>query len=425
MGVGRTMVFGTVVVALFFGGFGLWSALAPLESAAIAQGILSVSGKRKTVQHLEGGIVTDIRVAEGEQVAAGQTLVVLDDTGALATAADLEGKYRSEAALKARLEAERDDLGEVRYPEWLREAVAQDSGADLLATQDRIFTARARSLANRRSIHDQRIAQLREEVIGLTEEGEAQDRQLTLITEESAGVRALVEEGHERRTRLRSLESDIAALTGRRARNRALIARVEQRIVEARLIIAELGNAHLAEVVAELREVEARMAALRERLRAARDVLSRTRVTAPVAGTVVDLRIFTQGGVIGRGQPLMDIVPADGKLVIEAQVSPTDIDSVYPSLPAQVRLTAYSHLTTPTLSGTVLQVSADRLVNEHTGVAYYETRVALDPDQPALAELNLQPGMPAEIMIVTGETTALEYLLKPIVASLGRALREE
>ena len=425
MGIGRTMVFGVGVIALFFGGFGLWSTLAPLESAAIAQGVLSVSGKRKTVQHLEGGIVADILVTEGDEVAAGQTLVVLDDTRAHATVSDLEGKYRSAAALEARLAAERDGLPEIRYPEWLREAVAEEGGGDLLATQDRIFEARARSLANRTSIHDQRIAQLREEIIGLTEEVEAQDRQIDLLAEESTALRVLVEKNMEGKTRLLALERRAAELAGRRARNRALIARVEQRIGETRLTIAELGNQRLNEVVAELHEVEERMSELRERILAARDVLSRTRITAPVAGTVVDLRIFTRGGVIGRGQPLMDIVPAGEKLVIEAYVNPTDIDTVSPSLPAQVRLTAFSHLTTPTLSGTVLQVSADRLVDEQTGMPYYEAEVALDPGQPELVELNLQPGMPAEVMIVTGQRTAMDYLLKPIVASLGRALREE
>ena len=424
MGIGRTMAFGVVVIALFFGGFGLWSAFAPLESAAIAQGVLSVSGKRKTVQHLEGGIVADILVTEGDTVAAGEALVVLDDTRARATVSDLEGKYRSAAALEARLEAERDDLPEIRYPEWLHKAAAE-AGGGLLATQNRIFEARARSLANRTSIYDQRIAQLREELIGLREEAKAQDRQLDLLVEESTALRGLVKKGLESKTRLLALERREAELAGRRARNRALGARVEQRVGETRLTIAELSNARLNEVVAELREVEERMSELREQLRAARDVLSRTRILAPVAGVVVDLRIFTRGGVIGRGQPLMDIVPVGEKLVIEAHVDPTDIDTVYPNLPAQVRLTAFSHLTTPMLSGTVLQVSADRLVNELTGMPYYQAEIALDPGQPELVELNLQPGMPAEVMIVTGQRTAMDYLLKPILASLGRALREE
>ena len=424
MGVRRIMLFGAVVIALFFGSFGLWAVYAPLESAAIAQGVLSVSGKRKTVQHLEGGIVSDILVEEGGTVTAGQPLILLDDTQARASLSLLEGQYRSATALKSRLEAERDDLPQVRYPEWLREAVREDAD-DFTATQDRIFEARARSLGNRTAIYRQRIAQLHEEATGLGEEIRAQERQIELLEEEIGGIEKLIAKGFEGKSRLLALQRRKAEVEGRIAQNRARIARVEQRVGETRLTIGELGNARLTEVVAELREVEARRSDLRERIAAARNVFSRTRITAPVAGTVVDLRVFTRGGVIREGDPLMDIVPAGEKLVIEAQIEPMDIDTVYPDLPAQVRLTAFSHLTTPMLSGTVLQVSADRFTDPRTGAAWYEARIALDQEQPELANLKLQPGMPAEVMIVTGKRTALDYLLKPIVASFGRALREQ
>ena len=425
MGVARAMLFGAVVLVLFLGGFGAWAVLAPLESAAIATGVLSVSGKRKTVQHLEGGIVEDILVREGDAVAAGQTLVTLDDTRAGASFKLLEGQYRSAAALKARLEAERDGAAQVRYPEWLRQAAGEAETDDFVATQDRIFQARARSLDTQRAIYQQRIAQLREEATGLREEFEAQNREIELLDEEIAGIGALVRKGLEGKQRLLALQRRKAQIEGARAQNKARIARVGQRVGETRLLIAEIENARMSEVVAELREVEARMTDLHERTSAARDVLARTRITAPVAGIVVNLRVFTRGGVVGDGDALLDIVPADEDLVIEARVEPTDIDTVYPDLSAQVRLTAFSHLTTPILSGTVHRVSADRLVDERTGAPYYEARVVLDPDQPELADLKLQPGMPAEVMILTGERTAMDYLLKPIVTSFGRALREQ
>ena len=425
MGVRRIMVFGAVVVVLFFGGFGAWAVFVPLESAAIAQGVLNVSGKRKTVQHLEGGIVDDILVREGDRVTAGQTLLVLDDTRARAALSLFEGQHRSAAALKARLEAERDGLPEVRYPEWLRRAVEGSSAGDFLATQDRIFKARARSLGNRTAIYRQRVAQLHEEATGLGEEIEAQDRQIELLEEEIGSLRGLIERGFEGKPRVLALERRKAEVAGDRAQNRARIARVDQKVGETRLTMGELANERLTQVVAELREVEARMSDLQERIAAARNVFSRTRVTAPVAGTVVDLRVFTHGGVVGQGEPLMDIVPAGGELVIEVQVEPTDIDTVYPDLPAQVRLTAFSHLTIPILTGTVLQVSADRFTDDRTGAAFYEARIGLDPGQPALADLKLHPGMPAEVMIVTGKRTALDYLIKPIAASFRRSLREE
>ena len=425
MGVSRTMVFGVVVLVLFLGGFGAWAMLAPLESAAIAKGVLSVSGKRKTVQHLEGGIVGEILIKEGDVVAAGQTLIALDDTRARTSFSRLNGQYRSATALKARLEAERDGSAQVRYPEWLRQAAGEEETDDFVATQDRIFQARARSLDTQRAIYKQQIAQLREEAVGLKEEVEAQNREIALLEEEIAGIRTLVKKGLEGKQRLLALERRKAQIEGGRALNKARIARVGQRIGETRLLIVDIENVRMNQIVAELREVEARMSDLRERTTAARHVLSRTRIAAPVAGTVVNLRVFTRGGVIGDGDALLDIVPTGEELVIEARVEPTDIDTVYPDLPAQVRLTAFSHLTTPILSGTVILVSADRLVDERTGAPYYEARVVLDPEQPALAGLKLQPGMPAEVMILTGKRTAMDYLLKPIVTSFRRALREQ
>ena len=437
MGIGSTMVFGIVVIVVFLGGFGAWAGFAPLERAAIAQGVVSVSGKRKTVQHLEGGIVADILVKEGGTVEAGQTVVVLDDTRARASFSLLQAQHRSAAALEARLQAERDGLDGIRWPAWLRRAVAKDAGDggeigkvgeagdDVLATQERIFRARARSLDNRIAISHRQIAQLRAEAAGLGEEIEAQSRQLALLEEEIAAFRVLVERGVEGKPRLLALERTRAEVAGSRARNRSQVARVEQKVGEMLLTIEELGNTRLNEVVAALREVETRLSDLREGMASARHVLSRTRVLAPVSGTVVNLRVFTRGGVVGPGEALMEIVPAGDRLVVEALVEPTDVDSVHRGLPAQVRLTAFSQFTTPSLSGEVARVSADRLVDERTGAPYYEARIALDPEQPGLAGLKLQPGMPAEVMIVTGERTALEYLLEPIVASFGRALRED
>ena len=419
MGVARSMTLAGVVVAVFLGGFAAWAALAPLESAAIAPGALGVSGERKTVQHLEGGIVAGITVAEGDTVAAGETLLVLDDTQPRAVLAGLEGQYRSAAALEARLIAERDELHAIAWPEWLR--TPDDDG--VLATQERIFAARKASFANETAILEQQIAQIREQAAGYEGHIAAQDREIALLSEEARDVRALVEEGHVPKPRLRALEREEAEVAGARARNRAHVARLAQAVGETRLQIVRLGNARLTEVTTELREVEANLADLHERLTAARDVLTRTRVTAPVAGTVVGLGVFTHGAVIAPGQRLMDIVPAGDRLVVEARVGPTDIDSVAVGLPAQVRLTGFSLLTTPPFDGRVTRVSADAFTDERTGAAWYEVRVALDPDQPALEGLDLVPGMPAEVMIVTGDSTPLQYLLKPVLVSVGRARR--
>ena len=426
MGIRASMTTGLVVVAVFVGGFGTWAAVAPLESAAIAPGIIGVSTERRTVQHLEGGIVDEILVADGDRVAAGQTLIVLDDTAARAALDLLEGQYRSAVALNARLEAERDDRPAIGWPAWLADAALDDgAAAEVMATQERIFRARAVSLANQRAIHRRRIEQLREESAGLAGELAAQDRRRALLAEELEGVRELVERGLEPKPRLLEMERAEAEIVGARVRNQARIAGIAQTIDETRLVIDELGNVRLAEVVAELREVETRLSDLRERLAAARDVVARTRVAAPVAGTVMALQVFTEGGVVAAGQRLLDVVPANDRLVIEARVAPNDIETIALGLAAQVRLTAYSQLGAPRLTGRVVRVSADRLADPRTGASWYEARIALDPDQPGLASLALVPGMPAEVMIVTGARTPVDYLLKPIVDSLGRALREE
>ena len=378
------------------------------------------------MQHLEGGIVEEILVADGDEVAAGQTLIVLDGTAARAALACSRGstarRPRSTRGWRPSATAGRPSA----WPDWLEgEALDDGEAAEVMATQERIFQARAVSLVNQRAIHQRRIEQLREEAAGLEAELAAQDRRRALLHEELEAVRELVERGLEPRPRLLAMERAETEIVGDRVRNQARIASIEQTIDETRLVIDELGNVRLAEVVAELREVETRLSDLRERLAAARDVVERTRVTAPVAGTVMDLQVFTEGGVVAAGQRLMDVVPANDRLIIEARVAPNDIETIALWLAAEVRLTAYSQLGVPRLTGRVIRVSADRLGDPWTGAAWYEARVALDPDQPGLSSLALVPGMPAEVLIVTGARTPIDYLLKPIVDSLGRAQREE
>ena len=424
MGVGRPLALGAAVILVFVGGFAAWAVLAPLASAVVAAGVVEVIGERKTVQHLEGGLVADILVEEGDAVVAGQPVVVLDSTRSGAHRSLLEKQHASAAALGKRLEAERDGLSVIDFPAWLRES-ADGVEDDVLATQERIFEARAQSLQTRVAIHERRVAQLREESSGFREHIAAQDRELALLGEEIGDVAALVEKGYEPQTRLRALQRREAGIAGNRARNRAAIARIEQQIAETHLATAELRQSRQREVVEALREVETRLAELRERLSAARDVDARTQLRAPVSGTVVGLRVFTRGGVVGPGEALMDIVPAEAGLVVAARVDPLDIDAVTPGLPAEVRLVAFSRLTTAPLAGEVVGVSADRLVEPRTGASYYEARVALDAESGVVAPGELHPGMPVEVLIVTGTRTPLSYLVGPITARLRRALRED
>ena len=425
MAVGPSVRVGLIVVALFVVGFGVWGSAFPLSSGAVAPGVIGVSSERKTVDHLEGGIVAQIRVADGDVVQAGQTLIVLDDTRSRATLDLLEAQWRSAEALNARLEAERDQAAAIAWPPDLEASVLMyPEAGEVLATQERIFAARAASLANQVAIRERQIEQLHERSAGLREGGDSLDRQIAVLDEGLAEIRRTVLLGLEsKHQRLLALQRDRDRVAGERARTRSEIARIGLAVAETELLIADIRNERLDEVTAELREVETQLSDLRERVEAARDVVARTRIAAPVEGIVMDLRVFTPGGVVEPGEPLMEIVPAGDRLIIEARVAPNDIDSVVVGLPAQVRLPAFSQLGAPRLSGEVIRVSADRFDDERA--AWYEARIALDPAQPGLANLPLTPGMQADVLIVTGARTLVDYLLTPIVESLGRALREE
>jgi HlyD family type I secretion membrane fusion protein len=422
----RVTAVGLFIVFVFFGAFGAWAALAPLDSAAIAPGEVNVLSQRKTLQHLEGGIVTEILVDEGTRVAAGDVVVRLDATQSRIRLGLLQRQLYAYEARAARLEAERDGADAITYPSWLT-ALSHDNRKveKVMAGQQRIFTARREQLTNRAEILDRRIRQLEEEIGGLEAEIKTQDRELVLIQQELRSVKDMVDKGVEPLTRLLALKRNAARIEGERAQNRAAIARAQQAIGETSLQIDDLGAENLTEIVAELREVENEIADVRERIAAAEDILRRTEVIAPVSGVVVNLQVHTAGGVVGPGDALLDLVPGDDALIIEARLAPTDIDVVHVGLPARVRLTAFNQRSTPSFEGTVSHVSADSIDDRQTRETFYRIRVELNADQPELAALELHPGMPVEVMVRTGERTLLNYLVGPIVDSFGRALKED
>jgi len=425
-GVRKPILAGAVIIFVFFGIFGTWAALAPLNSAAIAAGVVNVESNRKTVQHLEGGIVGKILVREGDKVKAGQVLIRLDETQPRASLDLLKGRYIAAKALEDRLRAERDGKQEIRFSDELMVHFGENQVAEILNSQINIFEARKKALQGQTRIIRQRVAQFREEIKGLREQIKSDNAQLRLIDQETRDVGYLVGKGLAPKPRLLALQRKTAEIGGNRGQNLAQIARAEQSIGESLLQISELKTTMNNEVVQELREVQTELFELAERISAAEDVLKRTEIRAPLEGTVVGLQVHTPGGVISPGVPLMDIVPRFDKLVIEAQVDPLDIDIVHPGLPAQVRLTAFSQRNILPLDGKVVWVSADRLTDENTGLAYYSARIQILGDiSKALGGAALYPGMQAEVMIVTGERTPLEYLWRPISSSLNRAFRED
>lgn len=417
------VTFGMAVILLFFGLLGLWSLLAPLQSAAIAPGVLSVDSQRKTIQHFEGGIVKEILVKEGQEVKAGEDLIILDETQSLARLELLKGRLDAALAQEYRLRAERDGLFTIQFPDSLMDRSGEAPIREILEGQENIFAARRSSREGQVNILERRIEQFNEEIEGLSGLALAQEEQIRLIEDEIDSNQVLVDQGLSGKSRLLELQRELAELLGSKSQNLAAVSKSRQNIDEARLQITELENNSLNEVVQELREVQTSIVDFNEQIKAAEDVMQRTAIRATQNGTIVNLQVHTTGGVISPGQPLMDIVPEGDRIIVEARISPSDIDVVDAGLDAHVRLTAYSSRNMQPLEGRVNTVSADRLTDPVTTNPYFLARIELNGKLPA--DMELYPGMQAEVMVITGERTLMEYMTQPIRESFNRALRED
>ncbi len=424
------MVRGPVILGL--GGAGLalatffiWAATAPLNSAAVAIGVVTVDSNRKAVQHLEGGIVKEILVSDGSRVNKGDVLIRLDDTRTSASVDLLLGQYRSALARVASLRAEQEGLEAPLYPAELMDHIEDPIVAEILDSQNNLFYTRRASLQGQVDVLGQQVKQFEEEIAGLEAQKESQDEQLALIKEEIIGVRQLFDKGLERKPRLLALQRSKSQIEGRIGQLQAQIARMKQRVLENELAIKDLNNRFKSDSAEQLREAETQVADLSERLRASENQQQRTDIIAPRSGIVVNLKVHTIGGVIKPGETVLEIVPLDDTLIVEARVNPRDIDVVHAGLPAQVILTAYNTRRTPYLPARITQVSADILRDEVTGQSYYQARLEVDltklKDFPDIA---LYPGMPVEVMVATGQRTALQYLLTPLKSTLRRGARE-
>lgn len=426
MGIAKPVSIGLLIIGLFFGGLGGWAAFAPLGSAAIATGVVSVEGSRKTVQHFEGGIVSKILVKDGDLVEKGQTLVLLDQTQAEASLKLVYGRKMVALAEKARLEAEQENADEIFFSEWLLSRLSDPNVGKALESQRNIFDARKLARKGQVTILGQKIAQLNEEITGLRNQISSTNQQIKLINLELKDVKTLVDKKLAKMTRLRALQRNAAELLGTKSQNVARIAQSKQAIGEIELQITELQNTVLNEAVAELRNVQAQLFDLEEQERSSRDILNRTEIKAPTNGVVVNLAIHTTGGVIASGEPLLEIVPVDQKLIVQAEVNPSDIDVVKIGAKARISFPAFSQRDVSPAEGSVINVSADSLINERTGESYYQAQIQIDDLAAANLKVEqLRPGMQADVMISTGERTALEYFLKPIISSFRKAMTEQ
>ncbi|ANM30631.1 hypothetical protein ABI59_15205 [Acidobacteria bacterium Mor1] len=420
----RGLLLAAVAVLVIFGGaLAAWSLLAPLQSGAVASGRVNVADQRKTLQHLEGGIIRELLVREGQTVAAGDVILRLEGTRARAALELQEGQLDQWLARHARLIAQRDGSTVVDFPSRLRERSTDAEVATLMADENSVLAAARRTLSGRRDLLEQDIRRTEQEIRSLQARLDADRLQLELAQQERERLSELAGAGIAAPAQLKPAESEVARITGSIGRGEALIARAHQSIAKSRLEMEDLDNTARSQAVQEITEAQGRIDETRERIVALADQVRRTELRAPVSGTVVGLRFHTAGGVLRPGEPVLDLVPRDETLVIDARVRPTDIDLVQPGLPAQVRLTALPHRTTPLLDGVVTRVSADVLHDEASGAAYFLAQVRVE-DPQAWVEDKLYPGMPADVLILAGEQTAFSYLTAPLRDSFQRAFRE-
>ncbi len=414
---------GILIAVAVFGVFGLWATLAPLNGAAHAPGTVTVRSYKQVVQHLEGGMVSEINVQNGDFVEAGAPLLALDSTQSLAQLEIANANLAALTTIEARLIAERDGLESIVYPASL--SAARANAAEEMAAQTQIFEARKAAREGGTAVLEQRIEQLRSRVTGLGAMKLSKEELVASFADELADVRLLLKEGFADKMRLRELERSHAMLKGEAAELVATISSTEMQIGETQLQILQMNNEFQSEVVNQLGEVQTSLKDSRERTAALHDVVDRTVIRAPVSGVVNGMQYHTIGAVIGPGNPIADIVPQSDELVVEARVTPTDIDRVSVGQDATIRFSAFSS-SVPTIFGTVLSVSADAVVDQNTGVPYYLARVQVTPEgMLELGDLALVPGMPAEVFIASGSRTFLQYVMKPFSNALARSLIED
>lgn len=427
----KEMKVGGLVAGLFFIGLLGWAALTPLDAGAVAQGVVAVSGNRQAVQHREGGIVTSLNVTEGQTVRKGDVLLQISATELTAAERGLTGEVVALLAQRARLLAERDHLATVAEPAEFA-ALSPDDKAladDALRGQRLLFQARRASIETERGILAQRIRQHSEQIGGYNHQLGSNREQQRLINEELTGLRTLAARGLVAQNHVRSVERSSAELDGSYGALEAEIAKSSEAVGETRLQVVSLDRRMLEEVATQLRDGQVRLDELQPKLAAMHEQLARSMVRAPAGGRVVGLKVFTVGGVVAPGETVMEIVPQDRALVVEAKASPVDADDLSVGMETQVRFSGLKERNLPILKGKISKVSADSFEDERTGLHHFQIEVVVPPSELAKMkevreDLSLRAGLPAEVMVPLRERTALAYLLEPLTQTFWKAGRE-
>jgi HlyD family type I secretion membrane fusion protein len=415
-------------VAVLFGGVLFWSVVAPISAAVIAPGLVSVESNRKSIQHLDGGLIEELYVREGDKVDEGDLLARLDDTAAGANLALIDGQLTELYARRARLEAERDGLDIMAVTRGDAGVIATLQSAEKRDGQQQLFDARRQTKLTQLRLLEERVVQQKERITGLEAQISSSRRQRALIEDELKGVRELNEQGFAPLTRVRALERESSRLVGERGALRATVAEATSIIAEAQLEIERLRETDREDAITELRDVELSIAEREEKRVATAEILQRTEIKAPQAGRVIGLTVHTVGGVIAPGAVLMEIVPNNDRLQISAHVAPRDVDKLRAGQETLVRFSSLGGRATPEAQGVVRNISADSFIDKVTGASYYLVLVDIPQGEEIdklLRGVALVPGMPVETFIRTGSRPAISYLLKPLTDALARSMREE
>lgn len=417
---------GWLIIAVFFGGIGTWALTAPLNGAVVASAVVKIDGNRKSLQHLDGGIVKELHVREGERVLAGDLLIVLDETQTRAEYEVLTQQYAMLRATEVRLLTELDHRSDLVLPSDLKARSEYPYFTSVWNGQLSQFESRRASLEGQGSVIREKINQLRSQIVGAEAQVKSFSDQISSVRNEAKEIAPLVERGLIARPRILQLERTAYGLEGQIADTNANIAKLRQAIAEQEQQISQLDNDRMTDVSKDLRDTQARLLEVIPKALSAKAIMGRMEIRAPYTGRVVGLNVFSVGGVIQRGDKILDIVPDEESLTIEAQVAVEDISDVHPNTRAEVHLTAYKQRIVPIIHGDVIQVSADRLTDPKTNSPYYTAFVRIDRDElTTMPNIQLYPGMPATVMIPTVQRTAFEYIVGPLVMSFNQSFRQK
>lgn len=417
---------GVTAIATVFGAFGGFAAIAPLDSAAIAPGRIVAESSTKPLQHLEGGIVREILVKESQAVEEGQVLFRLEPTQARANADMIKKQVDAALALEARLIAEREGAPKINFPAGLLTRRDVPETAATIADNERQFAERKMSLMRQTQILNLRMEQTSKQLSGVKQQEVALNNQLANLAAEIDNLSALQQKGLYPKSKLMTLRREYSRLEGQLGSTNGEVGRLGDVLHETQLQISQAEQKFREEAGQQLLEVRARLSDVRERLRVTDDIVGRVEIRAPQNGIVQGLRVHAPGAVINPGETLADLVPLGEKLMMAVRVSPLDIDNVQVGQRAEVRLPGFASRSLKTILGEVERVGADVMIDAYSKEPYYLARISVDLNTiPAEIEKRLQPGMPGDVLITTGERTILQYLFGPISDLIAKSMREQ